>query len=369
MTVWNSYLFPTFDALIVGGGYTGLNTAFYLKQAKPKWKVAIVEKCAMGSAASTRNAGFACFGSPGEIIDDLKLRSEDEVTDLIRRRFLGIQNLGKFTGIDVQRLGGYEVFSKNNPETFGEISDAMPAVNEIFREATGIREMYKWKSLRKFNMNFHKEALFTKEEFQLNPGLLYQSLYTRCIEKGIYIHSNRSVKSWEKAGDVFLVGAGAAEYKTARLVICTNGTTSSIAPNEDIRPARAQVLLTKPLEKPPPQGNFHAERGYYYFRNWQNRLLLGGGRHIDLEGENTDETTTTSKMLDHLQEYLKEYILLDQEFEIETSWAGTMGFGKSKTPEVKKIEAGVFGAFAFGGMGVALSETTARELTKLILEA
>ena len=43
--------------------------------------------------ASTKNAGFACFGSLSEIIDDLKSHSEEEVIQLVKKRVDGLQLL------------------------------------------------------------------------------------------------------------------------------------------------------------------------------------------------------------------------------------------------------------------------------------
>jgi glycine/D-amino acid oxidase-like deaminating enzyme len=50
-----------------------------------------------------------------------------------------------------------------------------------------------------------------------------------------------------------------------------------------LKPARAQVLITKPIDSLKIKGTFHMDRGYYYFRNIDNRVLIGGGRNLDLK--------------------------------------------------------------------------------------
>ena len=97
------------DYTIVGSGIVGLNCALQLKQRFPNSKILILEKGILPQGASTKNAGFACFGSLSEIIDDLKQHSEDEVLDLIRQRISGLQLLRKTLGdeaIGYQNLGG-----------------------------------------------------------------------------------------------------------------------------------------------------------------------------------------------------------------------------------------------------------------------
>jgi hypothetical protein len=64
--------------------------------------------------ASTKNAGFACFGSISEIIDDLKSHSEEEVYQLVTKRLEGLRLLRSLgdEAIDFKPYGGYELFLK-----------------------------------------------------------------------------------------------------------------------------------------------------------------------------------------------------------------------------------------------------------------
>ena len=66
------------DFTIVGSGIVGLNCALQLKQRYPTSKILILEKGILPQGASTKNAGFACFGSLSEIIDDLKHHSKED---------------------------------------------------------------------------------------------------------------------------------------------------------------------------------------------------------------------------------------------------------------------------------------------------
>jgi L-2-hydroxyglutarate oxidase LhgO len=66
--------FSNVDFTIVGSGIVGLHTAIRLRERFPKAKIILLEKGALPQGASTKNAGFACFGSVSEIIDDLKTK-------------------------------------------------------------------------------------------------------------------------------------------------------------------------------------------------------------------------------------------------------------------------------------------------------
>lgn len=83
--------FKNIDFTIVGSGIVGLNCAFYLRQKYPNAKILIIEKGVLPQGASTKNAGFACFGSLSELIDDMKRHTEEEVFNLVKKRLKGLQ--------------------------------------------------------------------------------------------------------------------------------------------------------------------------------------------------------------------------------------------------------------------------------------
>ena len=94
LSYWEKHTWLTnIDVAIIGSGIVGLSCALTLKQRNPKLKVVVFEKGMLPSGASTKNAGFACFGSISEILDDLKTHTEDEVLNLVQARVNGLQLL------------------------------------------------------------------------------------------------------------------------------------------------------------------------------------------------------------------------------------------------------------------------------------
>jgi glycine/D-amino acid oxidase-like deaminating enzyme len=83
-----------------------------------------------------------------------------------------------------------------------------------------------------------------------------------------------------------------------------------------VKPARAQVLITEPIDNLDVRGTFHLDCGYYYFRNIGDRILLGGGRNLDFETETTTEFAQTEIIQNRLEQLLKEVILPQQDFKI-----------------------------------------------------
>jgi 2-polyprenyl-6-methoxyphenol hydroxylase-like FAD-dependent oxidoreductase len=102
--------FEGIDFLVVGSGIVGLSTAIHLKKSHPTAKIVIVERGVLPSGASTKNAGFACFGSPTELLDDLKTIPETSVWKTVEKRWKGLQSLKELLGtsFSIEQHGSWE---------------------------------------------------------------------------------------------------------------------------------------------------------------------------------------------------------------------------------------------------------------------
>src|ERR1700709_2373587 len=115
VSVWEkeSFYAPA-DVLIAGSGLVGLWSAYFLKKRHPKLKVTIVDRGVIPTGASTRNAGFACFGSLTELIADSGQMGEDKMLELVEMRCRGLKRIEKTFGdkkIGYERYGGYELIA------------------------------------------------------------------------------------------------------------------------------------------------------------------------------------------------------------------------------------------------------------------
>ena len=66
------------DVIVIGSGLVGLSAALHLKKQQPNLKVLVLERGFLPSGASTKNAGFACFGTVSEQISAINQSSEEE---------------------------------------------------------------------------------------------------------------------------------------------------------------------------------------------------------------------------------------------------------------------------------------------------
>ncbi|CAM3725571.1 NAD(P)/FAD-dependent oxidoreductase [Flavobacterium chungbukense] len=359
--------FTNVDYTIVGSGIVGLHTALRLRERFPAAKILVLEKGMLPQGASTKNAGFACFGSLSEILEDLKTHSEDDVMTLIENRWKGLQMLRKRLGdvaIDFKPHGGYELFLKEDEFGFSECISRMSFVNEILKPLFKAEVFAKETDRFGFG-NVQDYLIFNPFEAQIDIGNMMNELLKQAVSENILILNQQTVTSYAEAGNHVEVVLSDFSFKTQKLLFATNGFAESLT-NGAVKPARAQVLITEPIHNLDIKGTFHLDRGYYYFRNINNRILLGGGRNLDFEGETTTKFGETKIIQNKLEDLLKNVILPNQDFQISHRWSGIMGIGNSKKPVVSQLSENVFCGVRLGGMGVAIGSLIGNELADLI---
>lgn len=359
--------FTDVDYTIVGSGIVGLHTALRLREQFPQSKILVLEKGMLPQGASTKNAGFACFGSISEIIDDLHTHSEEEVIQLIQKRWQGLQMLRKRLGdaaIDFRPYGGYELFLKEDELGYQECLSKMRFINEmlqpLFKSDVFVKE------LDRFGFNgIHEYLVFNPFEAQIDTGNMMQALLKLAVSENILILNRQTVTAFTEKSSSVEVALDHFSFTTKKLFFTTNGFASKLT-NGGVKPARAQVLITEPIQNLDIKGTFHLDKGYYYFRNFGDRILFGGGRNLDFEGETTTEFGQTALIQNQLEKILREVILPGRDFKIEHRWSGIMGMGASKKPIVEQLSQHVYCGVRLGGMGVAIGSLIGTELADLV---
>ncbi len=361
LSYWEKSAFTTYDYIIIGSGIVGLSTAASIVENQPKAKVVVLERGLLPSGASTKNAGFACFGSLTEIIADLKTMPETLAVELVNLRFKGLNKLRERLGdnnIGFEHFGGYELFFKENHTCLNEIEK----LNNLLQPVFGRKSIQHNNSLIK-QFGFSEKVKHIIEhplEGQIDTGKMMESLIYYVQQKGVKIITGCKVSNIEENemhATAFIeepVLQQTIAFKAKKIICCTNTFTTTFFPELDIVPGRGQVLITKPIANLKFKGVFHFDEGYYYFRNVGNRVLFGGGRNIDFEGETTTTFGITENILNSLIQKLQQLILPMTPFEIESTWSGIMAFGSHKFPILKQASKNIIIAARLGGMGVAI---------------
>jgi len=363
--------FDGIDFLIIGAGIVGYSTALNLRTLHPESKIVILERGYLPSGASSKNAGFTCFGSATELISDLQHMSEKEVWDTVKLRWEGLTQLRKIIGDDDLKLqvnGSWDLINDDTDELYIETKGKLAYLNTQIELITGEKEVYTIESNinSKFGFNNISTSIKNRLEGQIDTASMNQSFYKKAVNNDIQILFGIEAKELNNEENTVLIKTSSGDVIAKKVALCTNGFSKTFLPEEDISPARAQVLITKPITNLKIKGTFHFDQGYYYFRNIDNRILLGGGRNIDFEGETTTKIENSENITNKLKQILSKVVLPDTDYELDHQWAGIMAVGKSKKPIIKKCSPNIYCGVRLGGMGVAIGSLVGKELSELM---
>ncbi len=351
------------DFAVIGGGIVGMSSAYHLKKKFPNARIVVFERDFFSAGASSRNAGFACFGSPTEIASDAQKNGWDAVLSTLKNRFLGLQALQKIipmSAMDGSLNGGLELFESHEFEKFNEALDGLQELNSKVKDVIGFAPYRQTNQL--FDLKNMVGAIHIDREGMIHPGKMLGQWLQINKAIGIEVLYGLNIEAVDVESGSFEIRG--RRFESGRLVICTNGLTPDLIGGLDVIPARNQVLVTNEVLENPWNKTFHLREGYVYFRNIGKRVLIGGGRDLFLEQESTLKLEETANVRQYLQQTIEKF--LGKSVEIEHHWSGIMGMGKSKGPIIQALSQKTYVAVRMGGMGVAIGTWVGQELAKIM---
>ena len=361
------------DLIVIGGGIVGLSAALQARVLKPHWKISVIERDSFGGGGSTKNAGFACFGSLTELAHDRSVLGDDEAAALLKKRIDGLKLLRSSLGdssIGYRDCGSLELIRKGMGYAMPSL-ETISEVNAWAAEATGTMHTFhigEGRELAGINSTMIEGAIASPLEGAIDTGKMMQALRLKAQKTGIRLLFGLNVTGWNQHTanhqlEIDRPGSlGTAKrfaMKAPHVVIATNAFARELIPKCDVNPKENMVLVTEAIDNLRFAGTEHMDEGHLYARNIQNRMLIGGGRHWNLK--NNIELEKKLKAL--LNEAFPETLNAT----IEYQWTGVLGIGSNRIPIVSKLHARSVAAVKMGGMGVAIGMQLGKESIELLL--
>lgn len=373
ISYWEQQHFTNYHYIVIGGGIVGISTALSLREKDPRASILVLERGVLPTGASTRNAGFACFGSLTELLADIKTMGAVATCELVAHRWEGLRLLRKRLGdkeLDYKNYGGFELLFQKDLESLSSIDSLNQLLSPLFgRQVFSLRDDL----IDSFGFNKKLVAALVSNplEGQLDTGAMMQKLMALARSRDIPIFSGADVTDYQIDSNgvevmVSNIYPGLLKFRAQKVAICTNAFSSRLLPNLELKPGRGLVMVTAPIPHLKFRGVFHYDQGYYYFRNVGNRVMFGGGRNLDIKGEETLEFGQNPSIMGQLKEQLAAVVLPGTDFKVDHHWSGIMAFGPDKRPLVGLQSPQVGYAVRLGGMGVALGSLLGDQLSSLL---
>lgn len=362
---WQAPIFFQFDHVIIGAGLVGCSVAYFLKQHFPQAKVLLIDSSPFPNGASVRNAGILTFGTPSEWEMDLQSMHLNSLLQLIQWRYEGMRLL-----LDALPPEAYDYKPVSSYDLYQAKVDAESLLEKWNHY---LEPLFSSKILHLVSAPFptFPYALTHSREGQLHSGKLLYTFYRYLAMQGCYFllgtqYIAHECLSTESKKILIATTQATYELQSENLFFCTNAYTSLWDKEISLIPGRGQIILLRLRPSLEIEGNYHYDRGFYYFRQLNSYILFGGGRHLFLESEKTLEHETTEQLKLHLIEQAQ-CLFPNYSLECVHHWAGIMAFGDSKMPIMEQKQPGVYYLVRMGGMGVSLAMKAADELISRFL--
>lgn len=355
------------DVLVVGAGIVGLAAALELRSLSDQTQITVLDRSPFSDGGSSRNAGFACFGSPRELLEDIASHGEAAMCENVGRRLRGLGRLRSVLGdgaIGYAPTGSLEVTLPGDTRpatTPAEIA----RLNALLAGVTGRPETF---VAAERPSGISGEALsvwHSPLEGMLQTNQLMLALERRAAEAGIIIRRGidaTALRLGERPELDLLPAFSPAEstftVSPPTVLVAVNGMMGRLLEAADVSRQPNRVVVTAPIGGPLPDCPIHAEGGYLYARPLPGRrMLVGGGRHW---GDLPDAEREA-----RLMDWLSRVVPAARGARIEMAWTGMLGIGSSRTPRVESLSPNVHGAWRMGGMGVATGMAVGADLARL----
>jgi glycine/D-amino acid oxidase-like deaminating enzyme len=357
------------DICIVGGGLSGLSTAYWLNKEDPNLKIAILEKGQLGSGATGRNAGFITCGSVEHFNRMVSKYGEQQALEIWR-----------FAERNMQLLQT-EIFANGNtPQSFKQNGAFSLAASDS--EFTELQQVAKLMQRNQIPVEVLLESTirdrlgatgFCGGIKYLKDGEVDPIELLKILSKQVNaaLVENCEVAYVEPlVGGLRKVFARGLEVETTLVIYCTNGYSAALDPYfaDKIYPTRGQIMVFEPV-KPFMEGPCYANFYLDYFRQLQDgSLLIGGFRQLQADTERGFSEHTTETIQQALHDFVRNHLPRFNNCKVSHRWAGVMGFSVDGEPMVGALPTDnqVFFMGGFTGHGIGMAFHTAKVLVDLI---
>ncbi|GAA2660458.1 NAD(P)/FAD-dependent oxidoreductase [Nonomuraea recticatena] len=367
-----------YDVAIVGGGYTGLWTAYYLKKAQPDLRIAILEKEFAGFGASGRNGGWLSAEFAGSRERHAKARGRQSMIDLQHAMFASVDEVIRVAdaeGIDADIHKGGLIHTATNPAQRRRLHEELDELRAWGYGEQDLRLLERDEREERLRVAGALDATYSPHCARIQPAKLAVGLAGVVAGLGVDIFEGTTVTQIKPREAITDRGVVRAEY----IIRATEGFTAGIeGQRRQWLPMNSSMIVTEPLPA-----------DVWKHLGWEGRELLGdeahayiyaqrtsddriaiGGRGVPYRyGSRTDDRGATQKWtVESLWRMLVKLFPAAADARIQHSWCGVLGVPRDWCSTVHLDHStGLGWAGGYVGSGVTTTNLAGRTLRDLVL--
>ncbi|QQN96251.1 NAD(P)/FAD-dependent oxidoreductase [Pseudomonas sp. SW-3] len=366
------------DVAIIGAGYTGLWTAYYLKRLAPGLDIAIVEAQTAGFGASGRNGGWLMGNLLGEdrLLAGLPPDQRRASFDLLHSIPDEVEIVIEREGIDCDyRKGGVLYCAARYPEQETSLRDYL---DKLYRQ--GLTESdYRWLSPEQLTQQIRVAkpygGIYAPHVATIHPAKLVRGLAETVERMGVKIYENSAVTQWQSGS----LRTAKAQVRSRWIVPAVEGYSVTLPPLGRYQlPVQSLIVATEPLSAATwdeiglSRGQAFSESSRqvtYGQRTADNRLVFGARGGYQFAGKLRHDFDLTTREVELRRYLFSELFPQLKNVQITHAWGGNLGMSRHFKPHMLCDQAsGIALSGGYGGEGVGASNLGGRTLADLILE-
>ena len=366
------------DVCIIGAGFTGLWTAYYMKKADPSLRIAIVEKEFAGFGASGRNGGWLAGGFGWSREKYMKSSSRGAVVDMQRAMAGTVDEVIRVCTeeeIDADILRTDNLTVATNRAQLDRAREEYDFYRQWEMPDDRIAMLSAEEARRRIAIADVKGAFVIRDMARVQPAKLVRGLATTVELLGATIFEGTAVIGLEKG----LVTTTRGKVRAPVIIRATEGFTAGLPGHERLwLPLNSAQIVTEPVpdslwkeigwEGHELLGN--SAHAYCYAQRTREGRITMGGRGVPYRfGSKTDVNGQTQQAtIDQLHAILVKLLPQTRGLAIDHAWCGVLGVPRDWcTTAGFDRDSGIGWAGGYVGLGVSSSNLAGRTLTDLVL--
>jgi len=369
------------DIAVIGGGFTGLWTALFLKELEPSASVVVLERDVLGYGASGRNAGIV-----GETVDHSH--------DLAIAHF-GLEEAKELARIGRENLDGMEQFLRERrieagferpgqlvvaltPDHVGSLEVSLAAAERV--GASDWRMLSAAETQSEIASPLYRGAALAPRNALVDPVALVEGLRGEALRLGVRVHEGTAVAGFSFPRDRVLVRTAAGSVTARKAVLATNAYSHQLYPRLAWRflPLYDYILVSEPLSAGQRdaigwkgrQGVVDARTFFNYYRlTGDGRILWGTSEAAYYRGNRVDASCDNSPMhYAALRESFRRHFPQLSGLAFAYAWGGPIASTTRLTPFFGTIRGRMSYGLGYTGHGVGSTRVAGKILAHLALE-